>query len=210
MAIVGILLLSTNVFAWVLSLPLEAWYDDEDPVPLETAEAIVVLAGTVNRTLPDRPYSYAGQDTYGRLQHSIWLFKLWKSSVPILVCGGASDLEPYSETMRRVLQAEGVPQNLIWTEARSRSTHENAVYGSEVLRKHGVSRIALVVEANSMPRAAASFRKVGMVVVPAPMRFTSLTLEFTDFFPSWHAISRNGETIHELAGLLWYQLRGWI
>src|SRR5262245_19688843 len=172
MAVVGMLLLSTNVFAKILSLPLEAWYDDKDPQALETVEAIVVLAGSVKSPLPDQPYSYLSQDTYRRVQHGIWLFKRWKSSVPILVCGGAPENQkPYSQTMRRVLETEGIPPNLIWTDDRSRSTHENAVYGSEVLHKHGVSRAALIVEASSMPLAAASFRMAGITVVPAPIRF---------------------------------------
>jgi uncharacterized SAM-binding protein YcdF (DUF218 family) len=210
-ALVGIMLLSSNVFARVLSLPLEAWYDNKEPMPLESAEAIVILAGTVNSPLPTRPYSYPSPDTYRRLQHGLWIFRHWKSTVPILVCGGGSEsYEPYSQTMRRVLETEGVPANLIWTEGRSRSTHENAVYGSEILRERGVSRIALIVEASSMPRAAASFRKAGMTVVPVPIRFTELELNFHDILPNWQAIALNGETIHELVGLVWYRLRGWI
>ena len=209
-SIVGILLLSTNLFAWLLSLPLEVWYDDRDTTPRATPEAIVVLSGSVNQPLPDRPYSYVSQDTYRRLQHGIWLFRHWNSSVPILVCGGGYGQEPYSQTMRRVLESEGVPPNLIWTEGVSRNTHEDALYGSEVLRGHDVSLIALVVEANSMPRAAASFQKVGIRVLPAPIRFTKLNLKLSDVFPSWQAIALNGESVHELVGLLWYRLRGWV
>ena len=61
-----------------------------------------------------------------------------------------------------------VPDSSIWTEERSHSTYENALYGAEVLRSHGVARIVLVVEAQSMVRAAACFRKQGIAVVPAP------------------------------------------
>jgi uncharacterized SAM-binding protein YcdF (DUF218 family) len=150
------------------------------------------------------------QDTYQRLQHGIWLFKNWKS-LPILVCGGTlGEQEPYSVTMKRVLESEGIPSDRIWVEDRSRSTHENAMYGSIILRDHGISRIALVVEASSMPRAAASFRKEGITVVPAPIRFTRLDRSFIDVFPSWQAIALNGETLHELVGLAWYWFRGWI
>src|SRR5262245_20501248 len=131
--------------------------------------------------------------------------------MPILVCGGTTgNAEPYSRTMRRVLEAEGIPSNLIWTDDRSRSTHENALYGSEVLRRHGISYIALVVEGNSMPRAAASFRKAGIDVLPAPIRFTRLTREFIDVLPNWQAMALNAENVHEIFGLLWYRLRGWI
>lgn len=208
-SIAGILLLSMNAVAWVLSRPLEIWYAD-DPFPKESADAIVILAGTVHSPTPSRPYPLAGQDTYQRVQHGVWLFKHWKP-LPILVCGGTYDEnEPLSATMKQLLQSEGIAADLIWVENRSRSTQQNALYGSEILRKHGISRVALVVEANSMTRAAASFRKVGITVVPAPIRFTKLLREFSDLFPTWQAIELNGETLHEVLGLVWYRFRGWI
>lgn len=210
-SIIGILLLSTNAFAWVLSRPLEIWYDKDDPLPQGSADAIVILAGGVNPPHPNRPYSYVSQDTYRRLQRGVWLFKHWRP-IPILVCGGHLEERelPYSQTMRHVLETEGVPADFIWAEERSRSTHENAVYGSEILRQHGVTRIALVVEANSMPRAAASFRKLGIFVVPAPVRFTELNGDLTDILPGAGPIALSGETVHELVGFLWYRLHGWI
>src|SRR5262245_15173140 len=127
-SLIGIFLLSINVVACLVALPLEIWYEN-DPLPRESAEAIVILSGSANSPTPSRPYAFAGQDTYRRLQHGIWLFKHWKP-LPILVCGGAPDEhEPYSETMKRVLESEGIPSHLIWIEDRSRSTHENAVKG---------------------------------------------------------------------------------
>ena len=69
--------------------------------------------------------------------------------------------------MREMLERDGIPETMIWTEERSRSTYENAVYGAEVLRSHGITTIALVVEAQSMLRAEACFRKQGITVVPA-------------------------------------------
>ena len=207
--VTGTLLLSMNVVAWMLSRPLEIWYED-NPLRLESAEAIVIPAGTVHPPTTNRPYTFAAQDTYQRLQHGVWLFKQWKS-LPILVCGGPlKGLAAQSLTMQHVLESEGVPSELIWIENRSRSTHENAEYGSQILRQHGISRIALVVEANSMPRAAASFRKAGITVIPAPIRFTELHFDLMDIFPNWRAIALNGETVHELVGLAWYRLRGWI
>jgi uncharacterized SAM-binding protein YcdF (DUF218 family) len=206
----GILLLSSNFFTWALARPLEIWYDDH-PVPSGAAEAIVVLSGSVAYRLPNRPYSYVGPDTYIRLRHVIWLFNEWKS-LPVLVCGGGARRrsEPHSELMKRVLEAEGIPRDLIWTEGRSRSTRENALYGAEVLRRHGVTRIVLVVEANSMLRAAACFRKLGFTVIPSPIRFTHVNGGLMDILPTWRAMERNGETIHEVLGLVWYRLRGWI
>jgi len=185
------------------------WYENV-PIPYESAEAIVILAGAVHSPTPTQPYTFAGQDTYRRLRHGVWLFKHWKS-VPILVCGGSfGQWAPAAVTMQHVLESEGVPADLILVEDHSISTHESAKYGSDILRKRGISRVALVVEASSMPRAAASFRKAGIAVIPAPIRFTELDFNIMDVLPNWGAIALNGETVHELAGLVWYRLRGWI
>jgi uncharacterized SAM-binding protein YcdF (DUF218 family) len=113
--------------------------------------------------------------------------------------------------MRELLKRAGVPESSIWTEERSYSTHENAVYGSEILRQHGISQIALVVDAQSMPRAAACFRKQGIAVMPAPCEFHSFGPPLSEeFLPNWNAIRRNERTLHEIVGLGWYWLRGWI
>jgi uncharacterized SAM-binding protein YcdF (DUF218 family) len=112
--------------------------------------------------------------------------------------------------MRELLVASGGPDLRIWTEERSRSTYENALYGASILRLHGISRIALVVEAQSMVRAAACFRKQGIVVVPAPSDFREFGPLVDEALPSWKAIERNEITAHEVLGLLWYRIRGWV
>jgi uncharacterized SAM-binding protein YcdF (DUF218 family) len=206
--IAGIWFLSMNAGAWVLSRPLEVWYS-HDPIPQQGAEAIVVLSGAVNPSTASRPYPVAGQDTYRRVQHAVWLFKHWKA-LPILASGGGREDSPHAATMRRMLAAEGIPLEMIWMEARSKNTHESALYSSDVLKARGISRIVLVTEASSMLRAARSFRKSGLEVVPAPSRFNRLTRKFSDLLPGWGPIASNGETIHEMVGLVWYKLRGWI
>jgi uncharacterized SAM-binding protein YcdF (DUF218 family) len=201
---VGLLFLSMNVGAWALSRPLEIWYHRE-LTPRESADAIVVLAGAVSPGSTGRPYALPADDTYRRVRHAAWLFRHWKP-LPILASGGS----PHADSMRYLLESEGVPGSMIWVEPRSTNTHENALYGAEILRAHGAVRVVLVVEASSMLRASRSFQKAGLVVVPSPVRFTQLSREWSDWLPGWEAIRSNGETIHELGGLLWYKLRGWI
>jgi uncharacterized SAM-binding protein YcdF (DUF218 family) len=209
-SLLGIFLLASNWVAWGLSWPLEMAYS-RSPTPMEPADAIVVLSGAVDRPTPAQPYFSVSIDTYRRLRHGVWLFRNWKA-LPILVSGGSAEKgqEAISASMRRFLEAEGVPGNLIWTEDRSQSTHENAVYSAEILHERRISRVVLVVEASSMPRAAASFEKTGIHVVPAAIRFADLDGGVTDVLPRWNAIARNGETLHEVLGLLWYRWRGWI
>jgi uncharacterized SAM-binding protein YcdF (DUF218 family) len=112
--------------------------------------------------------------------------------------------------MRDLLRRAGVADDMIWTEAQSRSTHENAVYGARILRGHGWNRIALVVDGQSMPRAAACFRREGFDVTPAPVELRTWGPLSEELLPSWKAIRRNEITLHELLGLAWYRLRGWI
>lgn len=99
---------------------------------------------------------------------------------------------------------------MIWIEDRSGSTHENAMFSAQVLRRRGVCRIVLVVEARSMLRASACFRREGVEVVAAPSRFRYLSATVEDWIPGWKAVQGNEITLHETVGLLWYRLRGWI
>jgi uncharacterized SAM-binding protein YcdF (DUF218 family) len=112
--------------------------------------------------------------------------------------------------MREILLGNGVPANMIWTEDLSESTHENALYTAAILRQRGISRVALVVDAVRMPRAAACLQRLGIDVAPAPSDFRTFGPRRDELLPSWKAIQRNESTLHESVGLLWYRLRGWI
>ena len=112
--------------------------------------------------------------------------------------------------MRELLLGAGLPGEMIWTEDRSHSTHENALFSAQILRRHGVRRVVLVVDARSMFRAAACFRREGIEVVAAPSRFRYLSASVDDWLPGWKAVQGNEVTLHETLGLLWYRLRGWI
>jgi uncharacterized SAM-binding protein YcdF (DUF218 family) len=112
--------------------------------------------------------------------------------------------------MRELLRRAGVRDDLIWVEEQSQSTHGNAVHGARILREHSLKRIALVVDALSMPRAAACFRKEGLEVAPAPCDLRMWGPFREEILPSWKSIRRNEITLHEWLGLAWYRLRGWI
>jgi uncharacterized SAM-binding protein YcdF (DUF218 family) len=209
LGVLGILLLSWPPVDWLLSKTLEARYPIQ-PFPSAPAQAIVVLSSAANPAIYQRPYPLPDKETYQRCDFAAWLYKNWQP-LPILVAGGkgAKGNQAVSVTMRQLLQRDRVPESMIWTEEGSSSTHENAVFGAKILRQHGISRIALVVEARSMPRAAACFRKEGITVIPAPCEFREFE-SLGEFIPSWKAIKRNEETLHETVGLAWYWLRGWI
>jgi uncharacterized SAM-binding protein YcdF (DUF218 family) len=195
---------------WLLSRPLEVWYPQR-PFPAAPAEAIVVLAVGVNAPQFERPYSLPDKETYERCEFAAWLHHDWRP-LPVLACGGpgVAGEQPFSATMRRLLERAGVPESMIWTEECSRSTYQNATNGAEILRRHRIRRIVLVTHAQDMLRAERCFRKQGLVVVPAPCVFRQFGRVFEELMPTWKAEYRNERTFHEAVGLAWYWLRGWI
>lgn len=208
--LLGILLISWPPVEWLFSRSLEQRYPIQ-LYPPEPAQAIVVLASSIRPPIYQRPYAVLGNDTYERCEFAAWLHKHWQP-LPVLACGGPIKNMPQaaSVVMGEMLGRAGVPREMIWTEERSRSTHENAAFSAEILKQRGISRIALVVDAQSMPRAAACFRKEGMIVIPAPSQFREFEYSVDEFLPSWKAIRRNEDTLHETLGLVWYWFRGWI
>jgi len=174
------------------------------------AEVIVVFGSAVSPAQFERPYPLPDQETLERCQYAAWICR--KTRLPALVSGGTGNPEipPVATAMRELLLAAGVPAAMIWVEDRSRSTHENAEFSAQILRRQGVRRVVLVVDARSMLRAAACFRREGIEVVAAPSRFRYLSAIAEDWLPGWKAVKGNEITLHETVGLLWYHLRGWI
>jgi uncharacterized SAM-binding protein YcdF (DUF218 family) len=189
---------------------LECWYVPR-ALPAGDAQAIVVLSADVRPPLPERPVPLPDNATYERCQYAAWLHKHWRQ-LPVLACGGMGPYggEAFSVAMRRVVEGEGVPPPMIWTEEKSRSTHENAVYGAELLHSRGIRKVVLVTEAYHMPRAERCFRKQGIEVIPAPCGFRKLHLQLGYLLPGWKAIDEIELTLHESAGLVAYWMRGWI
>jgi uncharacterized SAM-binding protein YcdF (DUF218 family) len=193
---------------WLLSRPLEWEYP---PVPFDPpagVQAIVVLSSAVMPPHYERPYALEGPETSERTEYAAWIYS--RKALPVLACGGSQgrDTQPDAAVMRLHLLRAGVPAGMIWTEERSHSTYENALYGAAILKQHGVAKVALVVDAQSMRRAAASFRKQGIEVFPAACSFRELGPLREELLPSWKAVRRNEGTLHEMGGLLWYRLRG--
>ena len=207
--ILGLLLISWPPVEWLLSKSLEAGYPTRPFQAPPDLQAIVVLGSSVESPQRDRPYPLPDSETFQRCEHAAWIYKHW-GPLPVVACQGQQKGAAEKQVMRELLRRAGVDQNLIWEESRSRSTHDNAVIGAQILREHGLQRIALVVDALSMPRAAGCFRKQGIEVTPAPCDLRTWGPPGQEILPSWRSIRRNEITLHEWLGLAWYRLLGWI
>jgi len=128
---------------------------------------------------------------------------------PILVTGGKPLGNSVSEAqqMRAALEQDfHVPVR--WTEDDSDNTFENARYSFQLLQKSGIKKIYLVTHAWHMPRSADVFRRAGFEVVEAPMAFTTrYRLDMLAFLPHAGSLNDSSIFVHEVIGLIWYQLK---
>jgi uncharacterized SAM-binding protein YcdF (DUF218 family) len=212
---IALLLFSWQPVTCALVWPLERAYsstpltDRAQPATDRGIQAIVVLSSSVLSPGPPLTAAIPGPDTYQRCVYAAWLYRNGLP-VPVLASGGGSLGDtPYAEVMRGVLEREGVPLSMIWTEDRSRSTYENALNSAGILREKGIRKIALVTEAYHMSRSERCFRKQGLEVVPAACGFRSILHEnLSEFLPRWQAVAWNEDTMHEAIGILWYAVTG--
>lgn len=174
----------------------------------QRADAIVILGGGTYSHAPE----YAGQDTVGeqtlmRLRYGAKLQR--ETGKPILVTGGKPLGNRLSEAqqMRAVLEQDfRVPVR--WTEETSDNTFENAHHSFRMLQAQGVRRIYLVTHAWHMPRAADVFRRAGFEVVEAPTAFTTrYRTDLLAFLPRADSLRDSRIFMHEVIGLVWYQLK---
>jgi len=204
----SLVLISWPPAEWLFSRPLEARYAIEPFHAPPTVQAIVVLSGAVDPPTRARPYPLPDHDTFSKCEFAAWIHR-GSPRLPVLASGASpGDQLPAAVTMRDLLIRAGVPHSMVWTEERSHDTYENAVNSAAILRQHGMREIALVVDARSMPRAAACFRKQGIAVVPAPSTLREWGSFREELIPSWKAIHGNETTLHEAAGLVSYWLSG--
>jgi len=175
----------------VISVPIVADYLTrfvDTPAPLDLAQAreadaIVIIGGGVR---PDAP-EYGGETlatlTLERVRYGARVARL--TGLPVLVSGGTG-FRGSSEAalMKASLEDEfGVPVR--WVEARSRTTHENAVFSSRILRRSGIHRVVLVAHGFDMRRAMAEFADEGIESVGAPTGTRTGTRDTVfDYLPS--------------------------
>ena len=215
-AVVILFLLACPTVSNRIVRTLEDQYPDRGLASEPQAQAIVVLGGALN--LPSDVHHASGiTNSTDRLLAALRLYRAGKAPYVVLSGGDSPFLvtarsQHEAEEMRSIVEEWGLPDAAILIEDASINTHENAVFTRRLLQPRGLERVILVTSAAHMPRAAATFRKVGFAVVPAPADFlTGWTPEIGVFnwLPSSGALANSSNAIHEWIGLLVYRLSGW-
>ena len=213
--IARILLTASFGLLWLLSTPYfaEALLHGLEGKPFVNdtrrpqADAIVVLGGGTYFHAPEYGGDTTNKDTLERLRYAAKLYR--ETLKPILVTGGAplGNSTSEAEQMKQVLEHEfNVPVQ--WSEEASDNTLENARLCRQLLQQAGITRIYLVTHAWHMPRAVQAFQTAGFQVVPAPTGYTTrYRTDLLAFVPNAYALRDSRIFLHELIGMLWYQLK---
>lgn len=168
-------------------------------------QAIVVLGG--GQFSASREYGKAGlaESSAQRLHYAATLAK--QTELPLAFSGGVgwaagSRQDSEAAAAERWLAQLGLP-GLRWQESQSKDTAGNAVATAAMLKKDGVTRIALVTHASHMPRALNEFRSAGLTALAAPTHFLEPELGMgLDWFPSGQGLRNTRRVVHEWLGLL--------
>lgn len=204
-------LCSTALVADGLMGTLEDHYKPRALSRLPSADAIVILGGA---TRGDAHFGSMGDlnEQADRLTHGLQLYRAGKAPLLLLSGGGCDSCRAESEIMYEHLELMGIPESAMLRERESRTTQENAVYSSILLKGKGVRSILLVTSAYHMRRAVPLFERQGLAVVPAPTDFQRLVDEpmLPPWLPGAEDLVRTTRAIKEHVGYWVYRSRGWL
>ena len=207
-AIFLLFLASAPLVQGLLRRPLENRFPARALADYPTADAIVVLGGSVVGLQP--PRTEPEEDGGSRLVPAARLFRLGKAPRVIVSSGGPSYLasdgrQRYdADDMRDMLVDLGVPASAIVEETKSRNTVENARFSAEILKSHGWSRVLLVTSAYHIRRAARNFERAGVQFVPVPTAREVIDgpYSLSDLWPSPFAMASIFISLKEYVGYL--------
>lgn len=154
LALIGLVYLIvtfTPVLHWWAAALATEW---DDP----RGEVLVVLGAETHDDV-------IGESSYWR---SVYAVRCWREgwAKTVVITGGTS-LVAVSERMKQFLVAGGVPEAAIQTERRAASTRENALFSKPLLDTLPGRKVLLTSDYH-MFRAARTFRKAGIEVLPRP------------------------------------------
>lgn len=208
--------MSTDLFGYLMLLPIEAPYPPLKVRPPEAA-SIVILAGGIVKADDVRLKPELTEDTLVRCLYGAELYHEG-AHCPVIVSGGqlrkGSEIPPVAPYMRDLLVRLGVDPGDVLIEDQTSTTQESAVACLKLLQDRGLDRkpVLLVTEASHMGRSLATYRRMGIEAVPAPCHHlaTEFPRKIENYLPSVGGVRLIHSAWHEWLGTAWYKLRGWM
>lgn len=205
----------TPMTAYFIRGSLEWRYSPPDFEEIESVEAIVVIMGDI---LPPDELRARSELGPASLRRCVLAAQLYREKGPclVIVSGGKVDSTKAGPTLAvagsSLLTMLGIADEQLVLEEESRSTSENAMQTSRLLRERGIRNIALVTDSSHQRRAVLCFRHhdEGLEIIPigADYRATKFEWQLTAFLPRASAANSIGNSLHEWLGIAWYRLSG--
>jgi len=163
---------------------------------LSPRQHVVVLSGGIRST------GRLNATTVARVRHAVSLLHARRAEWLVVSGGPRRRGRPSAApAMRALAERLGVAPRRILVEELSSRTSENAREVAALLGP-GTREVLLVTSALHMRRAVLCFRRQGLAAAPAPVP------QAPDEDPARATIV--GQTLHELIGLAYYRLAGWV
>jgi len=144
------------------------------------------------------PGGRASRTLDARVRHAARLYAEGRAD-RVVVTGGVGKHPPSeAEVMARILREEGVPEGAVRLEREAESTWDSARLVVEIAGEEGVSEVLVVTDPLHCVRAAAAFRRAGLIAWAEPV-YSS---------PMWRVPwLRRGQFLRESGALVWYRVR---
>lgn len=144
------------------------------------------------------------------------IYHLFPEGIPVIASGAAREghpeQQPESSILTEWLVQAGVPGDRILQESGSRTTREQAMLVSPMLKARNWERFVLVAPAVQLPRAAAVFRAQGVEPIPAaaPFLFENERNQPPGWIPVAGALRISERATYDYMAWAYYWLRGWL
>ncbi len=178
----------------------------------------VVLLGSGSYTALDWENGRTAVPDPIGLERTLEAARIYRMIDPAWVISSGGFLRPRSpnlppgEVMKDVLLRLGVEASRVIVKNLAIDTHDEALTVSTLLPSLRVDHVVLVTSSVHMRRAAATFRATGVVVIPAPAREDGPWTPswMSRYLPSEYGLFEASLVGHELAGWVYYRLKGWL
>lgn len=200
----------------VVSAALASWIEQSVAVPEVTAEhrsadnVIVVLSAGWLRATPDDYEQKIGEAGWERTATAVALWRRIGGRLLFVGAPAPDGKRSAASAMARMAGEWGVPEQALRVESASTNTHENLLYAKQLLGP-APGRLWLVTSALHMPRSVGVAEAQGLRVIPYPCDFRAdQAFRWQMFLPMNEGPLALEAALHELLGMVFYRLRGWI
>lgn len=176
----------------------------------------IVLGGASRVILEDTNRVFLNAGSGDRIMHSVHLYKIGKIK-KILFTGGAGSLfgSGISEAtqVKKLYMLLGIPQSDLIFETQSRTTYENALFSSEILKqKYNGQKYLLISNSVHLKRGLGCFEKLGTACDTFPIDNENGfdKDDYTNYFlPKPYILLGWDSFFHELIGYMTYKIQGY-